>query len=341
MNRRTLLTGTAALAALAALPARATAAGWARPPAPLANVTIAPATGRRLYVGPADADLLLVAPAGTYGTPTQVIVRGYRGIWLVGGAYDRAPTGWLTAPNGVNVVGTGSILDLQNHAEAVDPFVYLADLAVDTRRICFGDLLKVGCRGRPTRLWMERVRVSPGCVGWGGWFGGSYGHYVSHSDLRKADNGDWSDVWTSDCDLGWGFQCAFDVPSFAVNYGGSGGVSHFRRTTFRPIVRHPNFPQAGDHDAKALVMRIGGEDRRWKTFDLEDGCALIPPVGHDPRQFIQPATAGRTQADGSLLFNQTWARGRLGTVDRRAASAPVSAHRVATRAALVDYWRTL
>jgi hypothetical protein len=342
VDRRTFLA--ASLAATAGFPALAEAR--VMPPAPLANLRVFRLPrGTSTVEGPADQDLLLVAPPGKYDFSIQCNVSGFRAVWLVGAHIDRPPTGWLNAPNGNRVDGTHHFLSVKNHAHAQRPFVFLADIDVLTHRICFGDLFKVGgaapvgqWRGWPD-VWMQRIRVVPGVIGWGGYYGGSFSHDVSHSDFRKADNGGWRHIQTVDCALGWGFQCCFDVPSFATDFrdyaGPDGpGISHFANTTWRPILRHPNFPQAGTMaQAAAIYMEVA--NNQHKRFSFGSGCGIVPPAGHSAGEFVLPRPFFK--ASGNVLLpNKPWISGQIRMGQAVTPAAPKDV-RISSRSQLMSY----
>jgi hypothetical protein len=352
MRRRDLLCGLVALGlSYGIAEARTLATGLTgppAPPAPLAKLTvhnIVAGGPPNVISGPADADLLLVSPPGTMSSYCKVQVRGFRGVWCIGGSYSKAPAGTLVAPNGVTVPGTGALMHIQNHAHAVRPFTYLSDLAIDTTRCAYGDMFQlggaawVGAWDCWPDVWMQRLRCAPGALGWGGYWGGTNGHYVSHSDFRKADMGGWRNLYTKDLDVRWGFQMFFDVPSFATNdidYCGPGGPgqSHFWNTTMRPIHQLAAFPQLGSM-GKATAVYLAASGRDHKLFYFHENVRIVPPAGHQAREYFVPQAAAHVNGS-AITFDPHYASG---TVLIGAGALPAAPRniRVRNRAELLSF----
>lgn len=330
MIRRTFLMASAALLIEPALPALA--ATWPAPPTPLPNLVIHHIQrGRQTITGSANQDLLLCAPAGTLTSKTQVFIDGFRGIYLIGASFNRLPRTNLVTPNGHTVPGTGVLIQARNHKNAHRPFTYLADIRVNTSRVCYGDLFEFGCPTHPADVWMDRIHVHPGCIGWGGYYGGTTGNKVSHSDFRKAEVGYWGDLNTRDCDISWGFQMMFDLPSYATNFHEPpGAVSRFLRTNMRPLLSHPNFPQAGPHKCTCVFMAEKG--RTHKRFSFTHSAL----VAANQAQYVKPQSAIRQGRDG-LHFTTSWAQGEL--QKHAVVTAAPRSHRIHTRAQLMAYLR--
>jgi hypothetical protein len=237
-----------------------------RPPAPLPKLRIVPIDPRKRTTtikGGGDEDLLLVLPAGVCVGAFQVMVDGFRGVYLIGGDVRIQPWGTLRSPNGRKVAGIGTFLRIRNHRYPVSrPFVYLARIGYRPAPLLsrwpteaiFGDFLQCGGAaplgewGAWPDIYRSHILAGP-FYGWSGYYGTQGDGYntmsrnVSHADFVKPETGGIRRLYTSNVDVAWGYQCEFaSRPSYATSYkpyaGPDGaGKAYYWRYVGRAVTR--------------------------------------------------------------------------------------------------------
>ena len=208
-----------------------------RPPPPLANMRVhqMASQGFERIDGPADQDLLLVAPDHILDGKYRLWVEGFRGIYLIGGSFEPRPHGTLVTPKGQTVEGIGALIKLRTHEQADRPFIYLSRLDFRASDIRFGDWLQVGGSSDPNspQAWPDIVRFmikAEALAGWRGYFGGSLSQHVSHSDFFKMEMGGVRHSFAAHIHSQFGYQSDYIAPSWRAGfqpYRGPDGVSQF------------------------------------------------------------------------------------------------------------------
>lgn len=282
--------------------------------------------------GAADRDLLLVMPSGvTRRISTHVW--GYRGVYLIGGTLQGVANGTVTTTTAVNgtTVWNGrnaALLRITPHPDAVDPFVYIANLRITNNPaahasllgMAYGGLLSFGsCSANPLNhptIYLQNLIVD-WVPSWSGTLNSAGGVISEHAPISWRD-GAIKNAALCRIDLGiagtWQIGPSQAARPTAFKPDPGAGNVLFQDVQFRPQAQPTLYPYSQAVPIGYAQSPANVDAGFYNQITLDRAWSLAAPLAAANLTLTTPTTGSAAPIDrvSALEWTPFTAAGRTG-----------------------------